>query len=56
MYHPIFQMQKQEMFNESVKNSFSLVFDSWSLDRKIANAGKEYQVDLGSAQSIDNAK
>ena len=44
------------MFNESIKNSFTLSFDSWTTDRKIANTGSEYQVDIGSAANINSPK
>ena len=31
--------ETQLMFNDSIKNSFSLSFDSWTTDRKIVNTG-----------------
>ena len=40
------------MFNDSIKNSFTLSFDSWTTDRKIVNTGLEYQVDIGSSVQI----
>ena len=40
------------MFNDSIKNSFTLSFDSWSTDRKTVETQLEYQVDIGSAQNI----
>ena len=35
------------MFNDSIKNSFTLSFDSWVTDRKIVNNGNEFQIDIG---------
>ena len=31
--------ETQVMFNDSIKNSFTLSFDSWVTDRKIVNNG-----------------
>ena len=31
--------ETQLMFNDSIKNSFNLSFDSWTTDRKIVNTG-----------------
>ena len=44
------------MFNDSIKNSFTLSFDSWSTDRKTVDTQLEYQVDIGSAQTINSSK
>ena len=44
------------MFNDSIKNSFTLSFDSWTTDRKIVNTGLEYQVDIGSSANINSPK
>ena len=44
------------MFNDSIKNSFTLSFDSWTTDRKIVNTGFEYQVDIGSSANINSPK
>ena len=46
--------QTQLMFNDSIKNSFTLSFDSWTTDRKIVNTGLEYQVDIGSSANINS--
>ena len=46
----------QIMFNDSIKNSFTLSFDSWSTDRKTVDTQLEYQVDIGSAQTINSSK
>ena len=44
------------MFNDSIKNSFTLSFDSWSTDRITVNTLLEYQVDVGNAQNINCPK
>ena len=44
------------MFNESIKNSFSLSFDSRTTDRKTVNTDVEFQLDLGSASNINSRK
>ena len=48
--------QTQVMFNDSIKNSFSLSFDSWTTDRKIVNTGLGYQEDIGSSANINSPK
>ena len=48
--------ETQLMFNDSIKNSFSLSFDSWTTDRKIVNTGLEYQVDIGSSANTNSPK
>ena len=44
------------MFNESINNSFTLSFDSWFTDWKNVDTGLEFQLDIGSAQSINSPK
>ena len=44
------------MFDDSIKNNFTLSFDSWSTDRKTVNTQLEYQVDIGTAQNINSSK
>ena len=53
---PIFipNAQRQIMFNDSIKNSFTLSFDSWTSERKTVDTQLEYQVDIGSAQNINS--
>ena len=55
-YVPIFipDAQTQIMFIDSIKNSFTLSFDSWSTDRKTVDTQLEYQVDIGSAQNSNS--
>ena len=48
--------ETQVMFDDSIKNSFTLSFDSWTTDRKIVNSGNQFQVDIGSAQNINSPK
>ena len=35
--------EQQQTFNESIRQSFTLSFDSWVTDRKPVNTGNEYQ-------------
>ena len=46
--------QTQIMFNDSIKNSFTLSFDSWSTDRETADTQIEYQVDMGCSQNFNS--
>ena len=46
----------QVMFNEAIMNNYTITFDSWYTERKISNAGRELQVDIGSAQHINSPK
>ena len=48
--------QTQVMFNESIMNNYTITFDSWYTERKISNDGREFQVDIGSAQKINSPK
>ena len=48
--------QTQVMFNEAIMNNYTITFDSWYTERKISNAGRELQVDIGSAQQINSPK
>ena len=48
--------ETQAMFNESIRNNFTLSFDSWYTDRKVVNDGLEFQADFGSAQNINSPK
>ena len=58
LFVPIFipDAQTQIMFNDSNKNSFTLSFDSWSTDRKTCKTQLEYQVQIDSAENINNPK
>ena len=44
------------MFDDSIKNSSTLSFVSWSTDRKTVNTQLEYQVYIGTAQNINSSK
>ena len=44
------------MFNDSIKDSFTLSFDCWTGARKTVDTQLEYQVDMGSAQNINSPK
>ena len=57
-YVPIFipNAETQIIFNESIKNSSTLSFDSWTTDRKTVDSQLEYQVYIGSAQITNSPK
>ena len=44
--------EQQQVFNESIRQNFTLSFDAWVTDRKPVNTGKEYQLDIGYASNI----
>ena len=46
----------QVMFNEALMNNYTITFVSWYTERKISNDGRELEVDIGSAQHINNRK
>ena len=43
------------MFNESIQNNYRIFFDEWYTERRIAG-DQIYQVDIGSAQSVNSPK
>ena len=45
--------EQQQLFNEAIRESFTLSFDAWVTDRKPINTGNEYQLDIGSASNIN---
>ena len=45
--------EQQQLFNEAIRESFTLSFDAWVTDRKPVNTGNEYQLDIGSATNIN---
>ena len=48
--------ETQVMFNESIKNNYTLTFDSWYTERKIVTVGGEFQIDIASSQSTNSPK
>ena len=44
------------MFNNSIKNSFTLSFDCWTSDKKTFDTQLEYEVKIGSAQNNNSPK
>ena len=46
----------QVMFKESIKNSFTLLFDSWTTGRRVISTGSEYQLDIGSPVKVSSPK
>ena len=44
------------MFNDSIKNNYTLTFDSLYTERKIVTDGGEFQVDIASSQSTNSPK
>ena len=45
--------EQQQMFNEAVRQNFTLSFDAWVTDRKPVKTGNEYQLGRGSASNIN---
>ena len=45
--------EQQQMFNEAIRENFTLSFDAWVTDRKPVNTGNEYQLDIGSASNMN---
>ena len=45
--------EQQKVFNEALRENFTLSFDACVTDRKPVNAGNEYQLDIGSASNIN---
>ena len=42
------------MFNESMKNNYTITYDSWYTERKLSTDGIELQVDIGSGQHVNS--
>ena len=53
LFIPIFipSPETQAFFNESIKNNYTISYDSWTSDRKIVNDGLEFLVAIGSTQN-----
>ena len=49
LYVPIVipNAQTQVMFNESIKNNYTIIFDSWYTECKTSNDGRELPIDIG---------
>ena len=45
--------EQQQLFNESIRENFTLSFDDWVTDRKLVNTGNEYQLDVEPASNIN---
>ena len=58
LYVPMFipDAQTKIMFNDSIKHSFTLSFDSLSTDSKFVDTQLEYRVDIRSAQNLNSPK
>ena len=48
--------ETQLLFNEPIKNNYTITFNSWYTERKIVTDGGEYQVDRASVQNINSPK
>ena len=48
--------ETQSNFNNFIKVSFTLSFDSCTTDRRVIDTQLEYQLDFGSAHKIDSPK
>ena len=46
----------QVLFNESIKNNYTITYDSWYTERNLSTDGNELQVDIGSAQHVNSPK
>ena len=46
----------QVIFIVSIRNSFTISFDSWTADKKFVNKGLEFLVDIGSAHKTNSPK
>ena len=46
--------ETQVIFNEAISKTFTLSYESWTTDRKLVNAAKEFQVDISSASNINS--
>ena len=46
----------QGMFNESIKNYYTITYHSWYTKRKLSTDGTELQVEIGSAQYVNSPK
>ena len=46
----------QVMFYESIKNKYTITYDSWCTERKLSTDSNERQVDIGSAQHANSPK
>ena len=44
------------MFNESIKNNYTITYDSWYAERKLSTDGNELQVHIGSTQHVNSPK
>ena len=47
--------ETQLIFNESIQNNYRIFFDEWYTERRIVG-DQTYQVDIGSAQSVNSPK
>ena len=46
--------ETQVFFNEAISKTFTLSYESWTTDRKLVNAAKEFQIDKSSASNINS--
>ena len=58
MFVPILipNTQTQVLFNEPIRNTYTITFDSWYTKRKLTTDGDELQVNIGSAQHVNDPK
>ena len=45
--------EQQPIFSESIRQSFTLLFESWAIDRKPVFTSNHYHLDIGSASNIN---
>ena len=46
--------ETQVIFNEAISKTFTLSYESWTTERKLVNAAKEFQIDISSASNINS--
>ena len=58
LYVPIIfpNSETQVLFNESIRNNYTITFNSWYTERKISNDGRELQVAIASAKNNNSPK
>ena len=48
--------ETQPLINESIKSSFALTFDSWTIEKETVDTGHEYQLGISSSSKSKKPK
>ena len=58
MFVPILiaNSETQVLFDESIKNNYTITYNSWYTERKLSADGNELQVGIDSAQHVNGPK